>query len=212
MENQSILILISISIPMIFMCGILKGRSRRLVVFMLLGVISAILSGGINTFFFEQSNNSRFYLTINISPAVEEIIKALPIFVFAFWLRPDRQSLLDSAVATGLGFAMYENIYLLLQSQKLSMSLAILRGLGAGLMHSICTLAVAFGVSFLVKHKGWFVSGSVALLTVSMNFHALYNILIQSRYMFLGVLLPLCAYIPILAINAKKHTDKEILK
>ncbi len=204
---ESINILISISIPMLLMCTVLKGRSRKLIIFLLLGVLAAILSGFINSFILAKMQFDRFYLTVNISPIIEETIKAIPILIFAFAFKPERQALLESAISCGLGFAMYENIFLLLQTANLSLSLAVLRGFGAGLMHSICTLTVAFGVSFMARHRGWFISGTVALLATSMTFHSLYNILIQSNVAVLGVVLPMCAYIPILAFTLHNKTD-----
>ena len=208
MESISLLIFVSIAIPMLLMCAVLKGRSRTLVLFLLFGVVAAIVSGTVNNYIIRQTDYTRFYVTINIAPAVEEIVKAVPVLIFAFALKKDRQSLLESAIACGLGFAMYENIYLLLQTENLTFSLAMLRGLGAGLVHSICTLAVAFGVSFLVKRRAWFLSGTVALLATAMTFHSLYNILIQSEYMVFGLVLPVCAYIPIAVLSIKYYKNK----
>ena len=193
---------------MLLMCAVFKGRSRTLVLFLLFGVLAAIFAGAINTYIIQKTGNTRFFVTVNIAPVVEEILKAIPILIFAFAFKKDRQSLLESAISCGIGFAMYENVYLLLQSQNLTLTLAILRGLGAGLMHSICTFAVAFGVSLFVKYKSWFLSGTVALLAMAMTFHSLYNILIQSQYTVIGVFLPIIAYVPILIYGIKKKNGK----
>ncbi len=209
MEDISVLILISISIPMLLTCIILKGRSRLVLIYLLLGIVAGILAKTINTFIMDRTDYTRFYLTINIAPVIEEILKAIPVIVLAFIVKRDRQTILESAIAIGLGFAMYENIYLISMSLLPTVSLAVLRGLGAGLMHSVCTLVVAFGITLFIEHKKWFFPGIVAILATAMTYHSIYNIFIQSDYMVIGIILPICTYVPITLFSIKRKNKSK---
>ena len=46
------------------------------------------------------------YYTTTISPIVEEIVKALPVLIYAFAVSSDRDRLISISFAVGLGFAI----------------------------------------------------------------------------------------------------------
>ena len=54
-------------------------------------------------------------------------------------------------MAVGIGFAVLENAFYLLNSDSFNMVDAIVRAFGAGLMHGMCTLLVGVGISFVKK-------------------------------------------------------------
>ena len=106
----------------------------------------------------------------------------------------------------GLGFAIMENMILFTQNlNDISMMWAVIRGFGAGLMHSVCTVAVGIGISFVRTKKKLFYCGTAALLMMSVTYHAIYNTIAMSQYRFYGILLPVLTYIPILVFQLKNQ-------
>jgi RsiW-degrading membrane proteinase PrsW (M82 family) len=101
-------------------------------------------------------------------------------------------------MATGIGFAVLENAFYLLNYPNFSMVGAVIRAFGAGLMHGMCTLLVGVGISFVKKKSKLFAVGTFGLISTAIVYHGIYNILIQSEYSIVGALLPIATYIPFL--------------
>jgi RsiW-degrading membrane proteinase PrsW (M82 family) len=101
-------------------------------------------------------------------------------------------------MAIGIGFALLENAYFLLNSDNFTIIIAIIRAFGAGLMHGMCTLLVGVGISFVKKKRKLFAVGTFGLLSTAIVYHGIYNILIQSEFSTVGALLPIATYIPFL--------------
>ena len=153
------------------------------------------------------------YVTTTITPATEEIIKAIPILIYAFVITDNREKLIASSFALGIGFALFENTYILINSvDAVSIEWALVRGFSTALMHGICTAAVGYGMSFVKKKL--FYCGTFALLMLATIYHGIFNMLVQSENLkYFGFVLPLATYIPVVialiarVINRKK-TEK----
>lgn len=205
MGNMNIMLFISMAAPLGMMLFIYKGKTRTSLLFLLIGISVCLFCGELNTVILQLTNFSRRYYTVNISPLLEEILKAIPIIIYAFTYKPTRQKLLESSVSVGVGFAILENAFILSQSiDTVSIILAIIRGFGAGMMHGICTLAVGFGISFINTRRKLFYTGTAALLTMAAIYHAAYNCLVQSTYQSFGFILPLMTFVPLIIILRKK--------
>ena len=92
---------------------------------------------------------------------------------------------------------------------------AITRAFGTGLMHGMCTLLVGVGISFAKKRSKIFIVGTFALLATAINYHGIYNMLAQSQYEIIGILLPILTYTPFfiwrtIIKNKKQKINKEI--
>jgi RsiW-degrading membrane proteinase PrsW (M82 family) len=113
-------------------------------------------------------------------------------------------------MATGIGFAILENAFYLINSSNFTMLSAVIRAFGAGLMHGMCTLLVGVGISFVKKKRKLFAVGTFGLLSTAIVYHGIYNILIQSKYSIIGACLPIATYIPFLIwrlmLKKRKHT------
>ena len=146
------------------------------------------------------------YVTTTVTPATEEIIKAIPVLVYVFVISDNREKLLSSSFALGIGFALFENTYILINSvETVSIEWAFVRGFATALMHGICTAAVGFGMSFVKKKKKLFYCGTFALLMLAIIYHGIFNMLVQSSNLkYFGFVLPLATYIPIVAVLIKK--------
>lgn len=60
----------------------------------------------------------------------------------------------------------------------------------------MCTLLVGFGISFIRKRRKLFAVGTFALLSLAITYHSIFNLLVQSRMLVWGALLPLVTYLP----------------
>ncbi len=213
MVDLSLLLFICLVLPMLMMSVVFKGESRTLIIYMVLGIFACLVAGSIDGTILSSTSLTYYYMTINITPIVEEILKALPIMYLAFIFKPTKQHLLECSIAVGIGFAMLENAYIFADSAaSITLDWAIIRGLGAGMMHSICTLAVGYGISLFGIHKKWYATGTVALLATAMIYHAFYNLLIQSDYMYLGLALTVITFLIIVVVEKQKNKVKETVK
>jgi RsiW-degrading membrane proteinase PrsW (M82 family) len=147
-----------------------------------------------------------FAVTTTLTPIVEELLKAIPIIYFGFVISDKRDDLLTVSMALGIGFAILENCYILVANlDQTSIIWAFTRGFSSALLHGICTSLVGFGVSYVKKRKKLFYTGTFALLTVAIIVHGLFNAFIQSRYAYIGVILPIAIYIPFVIIPFVKQ-------
>jgi protease PrsW len=118
-------------------------RPRVLIELIVIGCLAAAASLLIN-YWLLRLGVSRSMLTRYDAPAVEEILKAIPIIVM---LR-DRQIgfLIDAAIcgfAVGAGFALAENLYFVSSLAAAPPALWIVRGFGTAVMHGGTTAIMA---------------------------------------------------------------------
>lgn len=209
MENTNLMLFICLSAPLSMMLFVFKGRSRAILGFLLTGIFMCLFAGEINGFIRSHTELSIWFLTVNITPIVEEILKAFPIILIAFLLKPDRQLLLECAIAVGVGFATLENICLLFDSAAaLSAGMIVARGFGAGMMHGVSTLAVGYSMTIASSTKKLSLTGTVSALSAAIIYHSIYNIIAQSRYPTLSVLLPIVTYIPLLIVVRQQKISR----
>ena len=71
---------------------------------------------------------------------------------------------------------------------------ATARGFSASLMHGLCTVVAGTGITYVKKQKKLFYTGTFGLLSISITMHALFNLLIQSDYDYIGMAMPLVLY------------------
>ena len=217
MENISYIVFICFALPFMLGIPIVRKRTRLVLLFTFIGMCCCLFISEINGLLNKLINQDLFYLTTNITPMTEELIKALPILIYALFISSERQTLLTIAFMTGLGFALLENSTILvetvLQQGSVDILWALIRTLGAGLLHSLCTTSVGVGISFIRDQKKIFLCGSFALLSQAIVYHSVYNSLIQSDYKYLGAAMPMVTYLIIVIILVivyrKKGKKKE---
>lgn len=217
MENISYIVFICFALPFMLGIPIVRKRTRLVLLFTFIGMCCCLFISEINGLLNKLINQDLFYLTTNITPMTEELIKALPILIYALFISSERQTLLTIAFMTGLGFALLENSTILVETvvQQGSVDIlwALIRTLGAGLLHSLCTTSVGVGISFIRDQKKIFICGSFALLSQAIVYHSVYNSLIQSDYKYLGAAMPMVTYLIIVIILVivyrKKGKKKE---
>ena len=200
MDNgMTYILFICIMVPLFLMLPLLTSRARLLVVYMMIGIFCCLFAASINGYIKEHLSQELYYITTNITPITEEIIKALPILYYAFVFDSKKSKILPLSFAVGVGFAVLENMIILTQNiETVSILWALVRGFASGLMHGVCTAIIGYGISFVRTRKKFFVCGTFALLMVSINYHAAFNILVQSdTYKYWGFVLPLSPHIPV---------------
>lgn len=200
------IIFICFTVPILLLMTLLDRRAQLLLGFMLLGMLVAVSAYEVNTMVQLTLGMSGQDISIRVAPIVEELLKALPVLFYAALICEDRRTLLPLAMSVGIGFALIENAFLLITyMDRVSLGWAVVRGVSTSLSHGMCTLSVGFGMQFLKLQKKLFYTGIFGLLSLAMTFHAVFNLLIQSPYDWLGMLLPIVTYLGFWAFTAKQR-------
>lgn len=213
MDYLIYILAICISAPLLLMMILADRKTRNLLGFMIIGIYIAVLASEVNAILLGVFGDSLdlFHLTTSVTPVCEEILKALPILFVAVFVTDKRSSLFLQAMSIGIGFAVMENTFILLQNiENVSLFWALIRGFSSGLMHALCTLFVGIGISMVKKRRKLFFSGTFALLITASIYHSLFNMLIQAEFMYIGALLPILTYIPLAYILYRKNWNKSI--
>lgn len=198
MDNMIYMLFISISIPLILMALLMEKKARLPILFMIIGIFVSVFASEVNGLLSKLLTMDIYGSTVILTPVTEEFLKALPILYYAIVISDKRERLFTASMAIGIGFALLENAYFLLNSDNFTIIIAIIRAFGAGLMHGMCTLLVGVGISFVKKKSKLFAVGTFGLLSTAIVYHGIYNILIQSEFSTVGALLPIATYIPFL--------------
>lgn len=203
MENIIYILFVAVSIPILLMALLVEKKARFPMIFMLVGIFVSVFASEVNGLLSQHLKMDIYRVTITITPITEECLKALPILYYALVISDKREQLFTASMATGIGFAVLENAFYLLNYPNFSMISAVIRAFGAGLMHGMCTLLIGVGISFVRKKRKMFAVGTFGLLSTAIVYHGIYNILIQSKYSIVGALLPIATYIPFLLWRLK---------
>ena len=196
MDNIIYILFVSIFIPILLMAMLVEKKARLPIMFLLVGIFVSVFASEVNGVLSQVLAMDMYSITTIVTPVSEEILKALPILYYAVVVSDKKETLFTASMATGIGFAILENAFYLLNYPNFSMLSAIIRAFGAGLMHGMCTLLVGVGISFVKKQSKLFAVGTFGLLSTAIVYHGIYNILIQSEYSMVGGLLPIATYIP----------------
>ena len=212
MDNLIYILFVSVFVPILLMACLIEKKARQPIVFVLIGIFISVFAAEVNGLLCQLLSMSTYEITIIVTPITEEILKAVPIFIYAIVLTAKKESLFTASMAVGIGFAVLENAYYLLNDASFNMIDAIIRAFGAGLMHGMCTLLVGVGISFVKTRNKIFLVGTFALLSTAITYHGIYNMLVQSEYMVAGFLLPISTYIPFVIWRLKNKKNKNKLQ
>lgn len=208
MDDMIYILFISIFVPIMLMANLIEKKARLPIVFVLAGMFISVFAAEVNGVLRLMLPLSSYELTIIVTPMSEELLKALPIVFYALVISDRAEALFTASMATGIGFAVLENAYYLLNRPQWDLLDAVIRAFGTGLMHGMCTLLVGAGITFVRKKRKVFWVGTFALLSTAIIYHGIYNMLVQSQYKMIGQLLPISTYIPFLMWRLKKKHAK----
>ena len=199
MDNLIYILFVSVFVPILLMACLIEKKARQPIIFVLIGIFVSVFAAEVNGLLRTLLPLSTYEITIIVTPITEEILKAIPILVFATVLTAKKEAVFTASMAVGIGFAVLENAYYLLNDASFNMIDAVIRAFGAGLMHGMCTLLVGVGISFVKKRSKLFLVGTFALLSTAITYHGIYNMLVQSDLQVIGYLLPISTYVPFVA-------------
>ena len=208
MDNLIYILFVAIFVPILLMTCLVEKKARHPLVFVLIGIFVSVFAAEVNGVMVGLLPLSTFEVTIIVTPISEEVLKAIPILFFASILSPKKEAVFTAAMAIGIGFAVLENAFYMLNDASFNMIDAIVRAFGAGLMHGMCTLLVGVGILFVKKKRKLFVVGTFAMLSTAITYHGIYNMLVQSDYQIIGYLLPIATYIPFMVWRIRKIRQK----
>jgi RsiW-degrading membrane proteinase PrsW (M82 family) len=196
-------IYICLAAPLLIAVLCTKGRGRRIVTFIMIGMTTCLLSSYISSFLAASVGAPLDLAAIEISPLVEEVIKILPVLVYLTVFSPEGIS--ECVMMTAIGFATFENVGYLTQKGASDLLYLIIRGFGTGAMHVVCANIVIIGLIRLWKNEWMRIAGTVALLTVAITFHGVYNILAYQTGVaaYIGYSIPLIIAILTFIIHEK---------
>ncbi len=210
MQNLNLILFLCFALPLsmgVFVCG---KKSKRVLLFFLFGTLICLFSGDIANIIIDISGIAVTTYSRFITPVIEELFKALPILIYAIFLRPRKRTLLECSLLLGIGFGMLENAYIIaVYSESIMLSDFIGRAFGSGMMHGVCTFAVGHGMTFLNQKKKAGYLLAVSLMLFAIVYHSLYNNLILSSLKYVGFAMPVLAFIPLVILGRKKQPDSE---
>lgn len=163
----------------ILLGALLAGRRYRSVFLLLAaGYLVCMLSAYINTFFTGFYQAGLAAATVEITPAVEEIMKLLPLLFYLLVFEPPAKSAFVGMLIINMGFATFENVCYLVANGASDVVFLLMRGLGTGAMHVVCGAMVGYGLLFVWKQPQLKLAGTLGLLGASVTYHAMYNMFV----------------------------------
>ena len=174
-------ILFCISIPLLLTAIYTRGAARRSISAFLVGMVTCLLSSYISGYLTLLTGMELNASAVYISPTTEELMKLLPLLFFLLVFRPREMTLVTFAISLGAGFATFENCCYLLATGSESLAFTLVRGLAVGVMHIVCMLAMSLSLIMVRRYRVFSFSTVVGCLSLSVVFHALYNLLVSAQ-------------------------------
>lgn len=210
--NMSYILFICVVTPLCSLLLVSEKKVRRGVTFLLIGMFLCLFVSEVNGLLKRTLNTDMFYFTTSVTPITEEIIKTIPIFIFAYAYSDKLEDLAPNAFFVGIGFAVLENLVLLTQNiGSVTLFWAVIRGFSSGLMHGICTGMVGICISYVRKKRKLFYCGIMATLDLAIVYHSIFNSLVQGQkdiQNYLGFAMPIMTYIPIVYFIRKRSQNE----
>ncbi|MBO6107822.1 MAG: PrsW family intramembrane metalloprotease [Eubacterium sp.] len=211
MENLIYILFICVFVPLLVSLPLVQKSSRDVMIFILAGIAVALFISEINGILLQVFKRDTLFVTTTITPATEEIAKAIPVLAYAFLFSDSRLKLLTVSFALGIGFALFENSAILMANlDSVSLGWAVIRGFSTALMHGICTAAIGYGMSYVRLKRKLSIPGTFSLLITAIMYHGIFNILVQSEKLkYYGFILPAMTYVPFVIYLILSHRKAE---
>ena len=197
MEN----VYVCLAAPLLLAILCLHGPGRRSMLFVLAGMTSCLLSAYISAYLSGAAGVDLLTASHEIAPAVEEVMKSLPMLFYLLVFEPEKKSALNGALLVAVGFATFENVCFLTSYGASELLRLMIRGFGTGAMHVVCGMVVAVGLFYLWDRVWLRAVGAFALLCFVITFHAVFNAFVNQTgaVFWVGSVLPLTLVLVYLA-------------
>ena len=179
--------------PLIIAVIGVKGRAKRMLLFLIIGMGTCLLSSYISTYIASVNGVDMLIASLEYSPFVEEVMKLFPVMCYLLIFEPKAQDAADSALMTAIGFATFENVCFLTANGAYSTVHLLIRGFGTGAAHVVCALFIAICIYRLWEKEWLRAPGIIALLSVAITYHGVFNILVSQTGVaaYIGYSIPL---------------------
>ncbi len=227
MESMSYILFVCIAVPVAMMLLPIERKSRKVVLALLTGMFCCLFVSEVNGLLLRLTGSTTLYFTTNVTPLTEELVKILPVTYYATVFidkdkkeikRSDRISIITIAFAIGVGFAMLENVIVLIRHiSSVNMLFALIRGFSTGVMHSICTMLIANFIPYIYTNKKLYYCGTLCTFNLAVVFHSVFNLLVEADSGVannIGYLLPIIVYLilnvfVLKSFALKRHNKKQ---
>ena len=207
-------IFICLAAPLLIAVLCLNGSRRKMVLFLLTGMTSCLLSSYISTFIAMALAADQLSASLEIAPMVEEIMKLFPLLFYLMVFEPRIEEASGSMLMIAVGFATFENVCYLTTNGAANVLHLLIRGFGTGAMHVVCGALVSFGLFYLWDRLWLRAAGTIGLLSLAITFHGVYNILVSQSdpAAWIGYLIPLltAAALQSIKIRSTKERNKKL--
>ncbi len=199
-------IFVCLASPLLLAVLCLRGARRRMLLFFLCGMSACLLSSYISAFLAISSGMDSFLASLEISPIVEESMKLFPFLFYLLVFEPENDYAAGSMLMIAAGFATFENVCWLLANGASDLPHLLIRGLCTGAMHITAGTISSIGLVSLWNRLYMRAVGTLGLLSLSVTFHAVYNILVSQAapVSVFGYALPILTAGLLLAFAGKK--------
>ena len=170
---------ICLAAPLLLAILCLRQEARRSLIFVAAGMTACLLSAYVSTFLSAMKGVDTVTASYEISPAVEEAMKALPLIFYLLVYEPEKRIAVSCTLMVAVGFATFENVCFLTSYGTSELLRLVIRGFGTGAMHVVCGVVVAIGLFFLWEQAWLRAVGGFALLCFVITFHAIFNVLVN---------------------------------
>ena len=202
-------IYVCIIAPLLLMFFMLKNDSKKMNLFLILGMSACLAASYANMYLIELTGYSGIQGTYYVTPICEETLKALPVLLYVAIFKPKSENIITASMAVGIGFATLENCYYIMMDGARDFMFLLLRGFATGVMHGICTAIIGLGLVFIISQKGLAFTGTFGLLCSAITYHATYNLLISSRGLVenIGICMPIATAVTVLTVVYKPYKE-----
>ena len=116
MDFLAYILFISIVTPLLLTLLVLSGKSKLVVGYLIIGMFVSLFVSELNTLILNAVDKDIIYVSTTITPVTEEILKSLPILLYAFVFSDKIDRLIPISFSLGIGFALFENMVVLVQN------------------------------------------------------------------------------------------------
>lgn len=157
------------------------GKASTLLICLAWGGFSVLLALQVNNFVLGLTN---YEITVRVlAPIIEELIKSVMLFIFV--TRPRFRYIVDGAVygfASGIGFAVIENILYIRNNPSAALGLAVARALSTSLMHATTSALIGIALGHLRRSTSntkfiWALGGFVPAILIHIGYNNIVNVL-----------------------------------
>lgn len=170
-------IYICLGAPLFLAILCLRRDAKRHLIFLFAGMTACLLSAYVSTYITGATGTDVATASHEISPAVEESLKCLPLVFYLLVFSPEKRETVSGALLVAVGFATFENVCFLTSYGTSDLLSLLIRGFGTGAMHVVCGMVISTGLAFLWDQAWLRIAGAFALLCFSTTIHAVFNVL-----------------------------------